>query len=278
MGRPLNKRNLGDPSDPGFQLVINIKGGTSFILNQKGSSRFTADDDGSGSQGLVTLVNEQFPDAVGEASIEIRVGENPGEDAEATSTLTIVNATLIDAGTGYTFNDSLTFAEGTFTEGAVITVTSTVGEGAGPIATFNVSTPGTYTVIPPSGNAQGGTGTEGAFSLEWGVGGIIVTAAGTGYVNLPLMQIAAPGEGSTATGAVTSLDSGTVEEASVTDAGSGYTTSPTVSIIRAITGGSIEMVKILHNRTARTFQGNSYKWSPGAGFSGDDNAGNITAT
>ncbi len=276
MGRPLNKRNLGDPADPGFQVVLNIKGGTSFILNQKGSSRFTADDDGSGSQGLVTLVNEHFPDEVGEASIVIRVGVDPGEPATATSTLKIVTATLTNAGSGYLANDDLTFSEGTFTEGAVITVTSVVGEPAGSISTFNVSTPGVYTVIPPSGNAQGGTGNEAAFALEWGVGGIIITDAGGNYVNPPIVQISG-GEGAGAS-AVSVLDTDFVESATVTSPGSEYSTSPTVSIVRTITERSIEMVKTLHNRTARTFQGNSYKWSPGAGFTGDVNAGNIIST
>ena len=278
MGRPLNKRNFGDPADPGSQLVINIKDGTSFILNQKGSSRFTADNDGSGSQGLVTLVNEQFPDEVSEAAIVIRIGNNPGENATATSTLKIVNASILNAGSGYTAGNTLTFSEGTFSEGALITVDSTIGEGeTGPIQTFTVTSPGTYTVIPPTGNVSGGTGVEGAFTLEWGVGSIIVTLAGTGYVNLPLLQFSG-GEGAGAIGAVTSLDLGTVEGATVTNTGSEYSTSPTVSIIRAITEGSIEMVKTLHNRTARTFQGNSYKWSPGAGFTGDGSAGNITST
>jgi len=276
MGRPLKKANFGDPADPGLQLVINIKGGTSFILNQKGSSRFNADDDGSGSSGLVTLVNEQFPDEVGEASIVIRIGDNPGENATATSTLKIVNATLTDPGTGYNSGNTLTFSEGTFSEGAVITVTSVSGESAGPISTFNVSTPGTYTVIPPSGNAQGGDGSEAAFNLSWGVGGVVITGGGDGYVNPPIVQFSG-GEGAGAT-AVSVLDTDFVESAIVTIAGTGYDTSPTVTIIRAVTNRSIETVKTLHNRTARTFQGNSYKWTPGAGFTGDVNVGNIIST
>lgn len=274
MGRPVNKRNFGDPADPGSQLVINIKGGTSFILNQKGSSRFTADDDGSGSQGLVTLVNEQFPDDVGEASIVIRVGNNPGENATATSTLKIVSASILDVGSGYNVSNTLTFSEGTFSEGALITVDS-VGE-SGQITTFTVTDPGVYTVIPPTGNVSGGTGAEGAFNLEWGVGGVNVTLEGTGYVNPPIVQLSG-GEGAGAAG-TSVLAGSSVDSITVTVEGTGYSTSPTVTIIRAITEGSIEMVKILHNRTARTFQGNSYIWSPGAGFTGDDNAGNITAT
>lgn len=276
MGRPLKKANFGDPANPGLQLVINIKGGTSFILNQKGSSRFNADDDGSGSSGLVTLVNEQFPDEVGEASIVIRIGDIPGENATATSTLKIVNATLSNAGTGYNSGNTLTFSEGTFSEGAVITVTSVVGEAGGPISTFNVSTPGTYTVIPPTGNAVGGTGSEAAFALSWGVGSVNLTLEGTGYINPPIVQFSG-GEGAGAAG-TSSLENGGVGGVTVTVAGTGYDTSPTVTIIRAVTNRSIEMVKTLHNRTARTFQGNSYKWTPGAGFTGDVNVGNITST
>jgi len=276
MGRPLNKKNFGDPTDPGLQLVINIKGGTSFILNQKGSSRFTADDDGSGSSGLVTLVNEQFPDDVGEASIVIRIGDVPGENATATSTLKIVNATLTDPGNGYQSSDTLTFSEGTFSEGALITVNSVSGESSGPILSFTVTDPGVYTVIPPSGNAQGGSGSEAAFALSWGVGGVNVTLEGTGYVNPPIVQFSG-GEGAGAAGTSVLEDDG-IGGITVTVTGTGYDTSPTVTIIRAVTERSIEMVRTLHNRTARTFQGNSYKWSPGAGFTGDDNAGNITST
>lgn len=276
MGRPLNKRNFGDPSDPGLQLSINIKDGTSFILNQKGSSRFNADDDGSGSPGLVTLVNEQFPDAVSEASIVIRVGDVPGEDATATSTLKIVNATLEEAGTGYEVGDNLTFSEGTFSEGAVISVTSITGETSGPISAFNVSTPGVYTIIAPSGNANGGEGSEAAFDLEWGVGAVNLTLEGTGYINPPIVQFSG-GEGAGAA-AIAILEEASLGGITVTVNGTNYDTSPTVTIIRAVTEGSIEMVRTLHNRTARTFQGNSYKWSPGAGFTGDVNAGNITST
>lgn len=278
MGRPLNKRNFGDPTDPGLQLVINIKDGTSFILNQKGSSRFNADDDGSGSPGLVTLVNEQFPDAVSEASIVIRVGDVPGENATATSTLKIVNATLEEAGNGYEIGDTLTFSEGTFTEGALITVDDTTAEeeGPGPIAAFTVSDAGVYTVIAPSGNANGGEGSEAAFDLEWGVGGVNLTLEGTGYVNPPIVQFTG-GEGAGAA-ATANLEGDSLGGITVTVNGTGYDTSPTVTIIRDITEGSIEMVRILHNRTARTFQGNSYTWSPGAGFTGDVNAGNITST
>lgn len=276
MGRPLNKRNLGDPADPGSQVVLNIKGGTSFILNQKGSSRFTADNDGSGSQGLVTLVNEHFPDENGEASIVIRIGDNPGEEATATSTLKIVSAGLTNAGTSYLSSDNLTFSEGTFTEGAVITVTSVAGEPAGAILTFNVSTPGTYTVAAPGGAASGGTGTGAAFALSWGVGSVVIGVAGTGFVNPPIIQFSG-GEGAGAAGTST-LENGNVGGVTVTSPGSEYSTSPTVSIVRTITERSIEMVKVLHNRTARTFQGNSYKWSPGAGFTGDVSAGNIIST
>lgn len=276
MGRPVNKRNFGDPSDPGSQLIINIKDGTSFILNQKGSSRFTADDDGSGSSGLVTLVNEHFPDEVGEASIIIRVGTNPGENATATSRLGANSVVKIISGTGYVIGNTLTFSEGTFSTQLVITV-NTIDEGGG-VTSFTLTNGGDFTVLPstPGTSALTGTGTGATFVPEWGVAGITITAAGDGYVNPPVVQISG-GEGAGAS-AVSTLDLDTVEGATVTNSGADYTFFPTVSIIRTITAGSIETVKILHNRTARTFQGNSYKWSPGAGFTGDDNAGNITST
>lgn len=277
MGRPLKKKNFGDPSDPGSQLIINIKDGTSFILNQKGSSRFTADDDGSGSSGLVTLVNEHFPDDVGEASIIIRVGTNPGEDATATSRLGANSVVNVVQGTGYTAGNTLTFPEGIFSTQLVITV-NTVTESGG-VSGFTLTNGGDFTVLPtPPGTSNlTGDGAGATFVPEWGVAGITITEAGDGYVNPPVVQIGAPGAGTTAI-VVAGLDTGTVESATVNDPGSGYTTFPGVGIVRTITEGSIETVKILHNRTARTFQGNSYKWSPGAGFTGDDNAGNITST
>ncbi len=283
MGRPVNKRNFGNPSDPGSQITVTItNGGTAHILRQRSNRIFEVSDDGSGSPGRVLLVNDTTP-AVSEGAIIIRVGTAPGENASASSSLSIIASVLTNAGAGWNVNETITFSTGTASEGAVITVNSVVGEEPpGPIGTFTVTTSGIYSVIPntdENGNTSGsGEGTGATFELGWGVGNVVVTTGGTGYDEFNRPSIAIGGNA-----AVSFLagESGITVDViqpggvNVDTVGSGYTTPPNVTIIRPITDGTLEIVKTLHNNTARTFQGNSYKWSPGVGWSGLDDEGII---
>lgn len=70
-------------------------------------------------------------------------------------------------GTGYAVNDTITLTGGTFSAAAVLTVTSVVSGGVTSVA---LTTPGTYTVLPPSTTTQGSTsggGTGFTCTLQW---------------------------------------------------------------------------------------------------------------
>ncbi len=283
MGRPVNKRNFGDPSDPGSQIEVTIaNGGTAYILRQRSTRRFEISDDGTGVPGVVPLVNDTTP-AVKEGAIIIRVGDSPGEAGAASSELTIVSSALTNGGTGWSVNESITFSTGTSVEAAIIRVDSVTSEGPiGPIGTFTVTSPGFYTVIPntdENGDTSGsGEGSGAAFELGWGVGNVVVTTGGTGYSESDRPSIAIGGSSAVSFKAGESGISAGVIQASgvqVDAAGSEYITPPGVSIIRPIADGSLEIVRTLYNRTAHTFQGNTYKWSPGVGWSGADDEGII---
>ena len=62
MGRPVNKRNFGDPAD-GTNLTVraHIDGGIeeqAFIVNQKGTNKFTVEENTGGETAICRLVNK----------------------------------------------------------------------------------------------------------------------------------------------------------------------------------------------------------------------------
>lgn len=75
MGRPVNKRNFGDPAD-GTNLTVRayIDGGIeeqAFIVNQKGTNKFTVEENTGGETAICRLVNKATADiAAGEMVIE----------------------------------------------------------------------------------------------------------------------------------------------------------------------------------------------------------------
>jgi len=76
----------------------------------------------------------------------------------------LVEAQLVNAGTGYVASETLTLVGGTFTTAAVITI-DTVG-GSGEILTFSVTTLGSYTVDASSPNSpSGGSGSDAEFDI-----------------------------------------------------------------------------------------------------------------
>jgi len=85
MGRPVNKRYLG-PTGVDAQATIPVRadvGGTDFegyILNQKGSTKFTVSNDGGSVQGVCYLVNKITGHNAGECSI---VGLNTAGEPKA---------------------------------------------------------------------------------------------------------------------------------------------------------------------------------------------------
>ena len=78
----------------------------------------------------------------------------------STYTFPLSTATVLESGNGYTVGDVLTLVSGTFSVVGKVTVSSISGTAAtGPIAGVNLTTPGTYTVLPASNSTvTGGTG------------------------------------------------------------------------------------------------------------------------
>jgi hypothetical protein len=76
--------------------------------------------------------------------------------ATATTSMKVVSAVVSTAanssagGTGYKVGDVLTIAGGSSTIAATLTVTSITGSGSGPIATLTITQAGSYTVVPPN--------------------------------------------------------------------------------------------------------------------------------
>jgi len=83
MGRPLNKRNFGEPTAAGSEIKVNFHNGTAvkegYIVKQKGSKRFVCEEIGTGGEFTCTLTTGKLPAALaaGEMSISVQ-----GNDAE----------------------------------------------------------------------------------------------------------------------------------------------------------------------------------------------------
>jgi len=104
MGRPLNKKFFGatgDNTQPTIPCRADISGTDfeGFIVNQKGTRKFTVSNDGETLSGVCTLVNKINGHAAGEVSI---VGVTDGGGAVALQKLTANKATDYD-GNPYTW-------------------------------------------------------------------------------------------------------------------------------------------------------------------------------
>jgi hypothetical protein len=124
-----------------------------------------------------------------------------GTTATATSGIQLGLATLSAAGTGYAVNDVLTISGGTQTVRATLTV-SAVNASTGAITGFNITTTGNYTASPANpASVNGGYGSGATFTLNFGIGPLVITNAGTGYGNTPPTVTVSGGGGSN--GAIT---------------------------------------------------------------------------
>jgi len=117
-----------------------------------------------------------------------------GVQATATAAMQLTSgASVAAAGTGYNVGDVITLTGGTFSAASQLTVaTLTGGPGTG-VATFTVTTAGSYTVLPASPisttvSPAGGTGFE--VTGLWTVrsGSYTITNAGSGYVEQPTVS------------------------------------------------------------------------------------------
>lgn len=169
---------------------------------------------------------------------ESALGFKPGtKQAKASATIAgglVTGLTLVNAGSGYTSNPTLTFSGGS---GTGATAAAVVGYSVASITLTNggsgyASTPNVTIAAP------GGSGTQAqATAVLTGdvVTGITITTAGSGYTVAPTVIIAPPtGAGGVTATATTALSAtGTIKSVELTNPGEKYLTTPTLTI----TGG-----------------------------------------
>jgi hypothetical protein len=108
-----------------------------------------------------------------------------------TSYLLAVVATVGAGGTGYTVGDVLTLVGGTFSSATTVTVSSVSG---GVVTGALISSNGNYSVAPAATAATtGGTGTGCTINISYGIYGVNITNAGSGYVEQPTVSFSGGG-------------------------------------------------------------------------------------
>jgi hypothetical protein len=127
---------------------------------------------------------------------------------QATASITLRNGgnpPIVSGGTGYTVGDTLTAVGGTFTVAATFSVTAVSG---GVVTGVTATNQGVYTV-PPSNPVSftGGTGSGVTLTLNFIVGAIAITNAGSGYVEQPTVTFS--GGGGSGAAAYATVGSGT---------------------------------------------------------------------
>jgi len=117
-----------------------------------------------------------------------------GTTASGTTNISnnISTPTITSGGTGYTVGNVLTFVGGTFSLASQVTVSSVSG---GVITGITVSIGGIYTVPPTNPiSVTGGSGTGATFTLtSWGVNALLISNAGSGYVEQPTVTFSGGG-------------------------------------------------------------------------------------
>ena len=157
--------------------------------------------------------------------------EAVGSGAEAqVSEMLIKTATISNAGGGYTVGDVLLISGGTGSEDASIQVTR-VGN-LGEITAYSLVTNGSYSYLPTlrANPVVGGTGSSASFNLVAGIKSITMIHSGSGYTTPPALIITPTDSNGSGAKAYTTLNSTSVNDAILTDSGSGYTAVPTVEV------------------------------------------------
>src|SRR5215469_1774994 len=167
----------------------------------------------------------------------------------------VTSVALLSGGSGYAVGNTLSLTGGT--TNAVVTVTAIGGTAAtGPITGFTLTSGGAGYTTPPTANTNlTGTGTGASFVATLATGAVLTTTpSASGTINpLPLTNggslypapiaaspviISAPAAGRTAAvvGSVTTAGThGSVYAVTITNAGSGYISAPTVTIAAGTT-------------------------------------------
>ena len=130
-----------------------------------------------------------------------------GSGAAATAIIGLVAVSISAAGTGYAVGDVLNLTGGTSIVQSQVQVTTT-GAG-GSVTAVAIKTAGNYTVMPANPVATtGGFGTGCTLTAIWGLAGITLTNAGTGYTSTPTVSVTGGGgSGATVTAILTSAPS-----------------------------------------------------------------------
>jgi hypothetical protein len=155
---------------------------------------------------------------------------NTGTTAAATATMKVLSVAVTNGGTGYTSAPTVTIANPT--SGVTATATATVAGGAVTGITVTLSGSG-YTTVPAV-SFSGGAGSGAAATAVMGIDAIAVTQGGLGFAVAPSVTVTGGGAGSGAVLTASINGSGTIDGITVSDAGTGYTSLPTVVIHNSI--------------------------------------------
>ena len=138
------------------------------------------------------------------ASIPTLGASGNGSGAVLVPHMRALAAAIVGGGSGYAVNDTITLTGGTFSAAAVLTVTAV---NAGVITAVNITTVGSYTVLPANPVAQGstsGSGTGATFNITaWGLDTISVSSGGSGYDAGTQLTVTGGGGAGGGTGVIT---------------------------------------------------------------------------
>jgi hypothetical protein len=268
LGRPLNKKFMGNPGNTRFfpAVIIDkawlpgqVGAATSpvYILKQVGTSRYLVTD---GTNSGVVQLQPNDPTGPGQAALYASPYVSGGETgASFSATYKVLTATVHTGGggTGYAINDTVTLTNGivlkvaTVTSGVIATVTINSAGSRG-----TVNTAATTSVAP---TATSGTGTGATFDLTYGLNSV-TTTGGTGYTageQLTFVGILATTAPTAQISAVNG--SGAPQTVTVTPG-----TNVTKSATSVVTANSLvrKYVRVLRNRTVKTWDGAIYAWDP----------------
>ena len=245
MGRPLDKKLMGDFSNLGSQFTVQcfIKGdarrNTGSILRQKGARTFEIE---SGShKGFCQLVTREPNE--GEMSIVMTLSnliEGSGATFRVVMGLDVF--TLTDGGSGYNVNDelNLNMTGGLYTEHGIYQVLEIDGSGAITSLRIKSGQQGKITALPSTltdNILEGGSGSGATLSPTFLVKELEVVTAGSNYTELDVKFA----QGSAACNP--KIIYGKVSNVVVTNGGTGYTSIPGLVITPTAGSEYVERIK-----------------------------------
>lgn len=227
----------------GQAIAIDISQGvTSVILDEPGSGYLTAPQVRAvgGTQGTEATFVSALLSYGGVHSVSVL---NPGAGftdvpitvvapvgsgaAPGAITFKTVSVQAASAGLGYNVGDLINVVGGTGVP-TVVRVTATLGGG---VSSVVIDQAGNYSVLPTLSSVSTsttGTGSGCELNLVMGIASIAVLAAGFNYINPPLVTVS--GGGGSGAQVTCVINGGTVSAFVILNAGSGYTSTPAVSI------------------------------------------------